>query len=845
MATLSFIKNTTEIKKMSTKSKKIDQEQEDGMLNITDILGLSISNWEWFVISLAICLSAAALYLKVTPPVFTRSTSIVIKDDTNNQAVDNVFSKLRNGRSSSSVNTSLKNEIIALRKPALMIKVVERLNLDFEYQIRGRLRNTTLYASSQPIKVEFAKGRSGTFAEFRVKVEKDESLTISSDSKLSLDKTYKGQFDKPISTPFGAIIVRKTSAYSLPNDPITVTHRSVESAAAGFLSRLYVANTDDESSVIDLSLSDVNIQRADDVLNTLIAVYNETWITNRNQVIVATNKFISDRLLAIEQELGDVENEMTNYKVSHHTLNFESEGGRFMGRSIEYENRSLAIDNELMLTKYFKDYVMKMNDYSQTMPLSAGVNNPALNGMVTQYNALVMNRSNLIASSVESNPLVADIDKQLAVLKHGILVTIDNHLGSLNTQMKLLKTNNDANDLLIEQNPTKQKLYVDIERRRKIKEQLYTFLLQTREQNELQQAFEAYNTRVLQPSSGSNYQTFPDVKKVWLIAFAIGLGFPLLLIIIRELLNSKVRGRRDIEKLTVPFVGELPIVIFPDEEKGLWGRMMDRVRKIVNGAKRNSSKSKKEKRVNRIVVKAGSRNVINEAYRVLRTNVEFIIGQNKDTKVIMTTSANPGSGKTFISYNLALCMSLKGKRVIAIDLDLRRRSLSEFVDKPEKGVSDYINGAVDNWRDLLVKVDGSDSFYILPVGTIPPNPAEIISYDSFAKMIEEIREEYDYVFFDCPPVEVVADTSILAKYADISLFVVRVGLMEQSFIPIIQEYYDDRKFNNMGVILNGTLTANSRYGYRRYGYRYGYGYGYGYGGYGYGHSYSDGYSTKK
>ncbi|MBQ0074868.1 MAG: polysaccharide biosynthesis tyrosine autokinase [Prevotella sp.] len=822
---------------------KLTQEEESNSLNIVDIVGLCISNWQWFIISLAVTLSLAALYLKITPPVYKRNTSIVIKEDTNNQAVDNVFARLRNGRSSTR-STSLKNEIIALCKPALMAKVAERLDLDYEYQIRGKLRNTTLYASSLPIKAEITNSKS-PYTEFRVKYNGNGDIEISSDNKLSLGKSYEGRFDKPIKTPFGTITIHQTPAFYPTKDYITVTHTSIEAAAGRFLGSLSVTNTDDESSVIDISLQDVNIQRADDILNTLIAVYNEQWITNRNQVIVATNKFIGERLIAIEQELGDVENEMTNYKVSNHTLDFADEGGRYMGRSIEYENKALSMENELTLTRYFKDYISKVKNYNHTLPLSAGINNPALSQQVNQYNALVLNRSNIVASSTESNPLVTDIDRELAVLLHGIIITIDNHINTINTQVKLLKANDDINNERIDQTPTKQKLFVDIERRRKIKEQLYTFLLQTREQNELQQAFEAYNTRVLQPSSGSNRQTFPNVKNVWLLAIGIGLGIPLLLIVIREWSNTKVRGRRDIEKLTVPFVGELPHVTFPDEIKSVSQYISDGIKTVMRLGKKDKKQKYTINKVSRAVVRAGSRNVINEAYRVLRTNVEFIIGQNKDTKVIMTTSANPGSGKTFISYNLALCMSLKGKKVIAIDLDLRRRSLSEYVNKPDLGVADYINGAVDDWHDLLVKSEGSKTFDILPVGTLPPNPAEIISYDSFAKLIEEIREEYDYIFFDCPPVEVVADTAILAKYADITLFVVRVGLMEQDFLDIIEEYYEDRKFNNMGIILNGTLTANSRYGYRRYGYRYGYGYGYGYGGYGYGHSYSDGYSSTK
>lgn len=815
----------------TTKKKNIKHQEENDLLNFTDIIGLSISNWYWFILSLLITLLAAAVYLRMTPPVFTRSTSIVIKEDANNQAVDNVFARMRGSQNGVGTSSSLKNEIIALGQPALISKVVERLSLDKEYQIQGRLRHTTLYGSSQPITVELGKGRSNSFCEFKVRFADNKNIYILGDDKYGFKGKIAGQLGKPIKTPVGEITVKPTASFSSNiKDDITVIHRGIYAATSSVLSHLNISNTDVESSVIDLSYSDVNIERADDILNTIIAVYNEEWIQNRNKVIVATNKFIGERLKAIEIELGDVENEMTSYKVSNHTLDFATEGGQYMGRSMEFENQSLELENELTLTRYFRDHVTKISDNTQTLPLSTGVNNGTLATQVAEYNALVMNRSNLVASSTESNPLVADLDKQLSVLRHGIGVTVDNHLNTLNTQVRLLRVNDQMNSARIDRTPTKQRIFVDIERRRKIKEQLYTFLLQTREQNELQQAFEAYNTRVLQPSTGSNQQTFPNERNIWILAVAVGFLFPLLCLIFREWLNTKVRGRKDIEKLTIPFVGELPNVTFADEKKKNFLSIFNR------------KKKKKEKSVNRVVVKAGSRNIINEAFRVLRTNIEFVIGNNPDTKVIMTTSANPGSGKTFISFNLAKCMSLKGKRVCAIDLDLRRRTLSDYVDQPELGVSDYINGSVTDWRDLLIQVEDSENMYVLPVGTLPPNPAEIISYDRFGEMMQDIRKEFDYIFFDCPPVEIVADTSILAKHADITIFVIRVGLMEQEFLPIIEEYYDEHKFNNLGIILNGTLTANSRYGYSRYGYRYGYGYGYGYGGYGYGHSYSDGYS---
>ncbi len=825
-------------------SKRQEQESRN-TLNITDIIGLCLSNWYWFVICLCISCACAVIYLRMTPPVFTRNTSIVIKEDASSKAVDDVFVRMQ-GRGVRQGNASLKNEIIAFQKPALMRKVVERLNLDFEYEIRGRLRNTVLYGSSLPIRVSVDGIGNNTNVEFVVTINDENRATLKFTDQNGKTTKLQARFGKKFKSPLGTTTIEKTHSFGArASDPITVTRTGYDAVTGQILNRMAISNTDAESTVIDISLSDVNIERADDILNTLIAIYNETWVTNRNQVIVATNNFINKRLEAIKQELGEVENEMTRYKMENHTIDFENEGMKYQSRSLEYDNQNLEISKELSLVMYFRGVVKKATDPTVTLPLPAGVHNNSLAEQVGQYNALVLNRSNLISSSTKENPLVGDVDKQMAVLHNGILTTIENHISTLNSQLGVLNISTSRNNADIDAAPLKQKNYIDIERRRKIKDQLYTFLLQTREQNELNQAFAAYNTRVLQPSTGSKYQSFPDVKRIWTIAIALGLAIPFLFFILREWANSKVRGRRDIEHLTIPFVGELPNVEFPDEEK------VSRLKKLMSdifGKKKKSKhrhrgkKDEKDNYIGRVVVEQGNRNVVNEAYRVLRTNLEFMLGNNPDMKVIMTTSANPHSGKTFITYNLAKCMSLKGKKVCAIDLDLRRRSLSKYVEKPELGVSDYINGAVSDWHDLVVQAPDTENLYVLPVGTLPPNPAEIISYDRFGEMIAEIRKEYDYVFFDCPPVEIVADTSILSKHCDVTLFVIRVGIMEIEFLDSIEDYYRNHKFNNMGLILNGTLTANSRYGYRRYGYRYGYGYGYGYGGYGYGNSYDEGYS---
>ena len=555
------------MKKAQNKAKQMLNEQEGGSsFDFSAIPGLCISNWFWFVLCVTITCSAAFVYLRITQPIYVRSASLVVKDSKEGEAIDNVFTRFRNGKSIMP-NTSLNNEIIAFRKKDLMEQVVKQLSLDTKYEVRGHLRSTTLYGSSLPIIAHFSSDRINT--EFDIDIKNDKEFILKWDKEHSAGHgklKYKGEFEKPIKTPLGYITISRSNIFHWrSNSYITVSKTTVDRATQYFLSNLYVANTDERSSVIDLSLTDVNIERADDVLNTLIAVYNKQWVEDRNKIIKSTNQFIEARLVDLEKELGDVENEMSDYQISNHTLNLTDEGQRYMQRSYQYDDQGLSFENELALTQYFRNHINKIKDYDHTLPLSAGINNPALQQQVNEYNGLVLERSNLISASSESNPMVGDIIKQMEVLRKGIISTLDTHLAMLNTQVQMLHANNQRNNKEIDKAPSKAKKYVDIERRRKIKEQLFTYLLQTREQNNLNQTFDAYNTRVLQRSSGSSQQAYPNNKKIWMIALGIGFGFPFLIIVLREFLNTKVRGRKDIENLPIPFVGELPQLEFPDE----------------------------------------------------------------------------------------------------------------------------------------------------------------------------------------------------------------------------------------------------------------------------------------
>lgn len=469
----------------------------------------------------------------------------------------------------------------------------------------------------------------------------------------------------------------------------------------------------------------------------------------------------------------------------------------------------------MYMARYIKSYLSNEKNRYQLLPANSGIDDKSLSTQISEYNTKLLDRNSLVAQSSTDNPLVVEMDKALAALRSAIVHSIDNQIVSLTAQIQAQQSTSGAATNKIASNPKQSKYLLSVERQQKVKESLYLYLLQKREENELSQAFTAYNNRVITMPNGSMKPTAPKRLNVLLIAFAVGLLIPAVIIYIRETNNTVIRGRKDLENIKIPFVGEIP--------------------QYASGEKSHAHKGRHASVPAVVVVSHDNGDVINEAFRVVRTNVEFMLGsQQGKGRVMMTLSSYLGSGKTFICYNLAKSFAIKGKRVICLDVDMRKASLSLYVKSPKKGLSNYLANQVDDYKPLICQVADEPNLSVLPVGTIPPNPAELLFNERFATMIGELREAYDYVLIDCPPAEIVADSDIVNKHVDDTLFIVRAGKFDRSMIPVVEKYYVDKKYCNMSLILNGTENAG-HYGYHKYGYgKYGYGYGYGYGHYGYG-----------
>ena len=796
---------------MATQYDNIQLEENESSMSIKDFLYLCLAKWRWFVLSLVVVLGAAALYLLTTPPVYTRSTSLLLKFEQGPRSSITDAAGVLGDLNLFQSYTNVNNEILSLQSPALMTEVVKRLGLNVNYSTDGTFHKEVLYGLARPYEVEFEGFADNAGVSFTITPEDDGTLTLKH-FRLDGDK-YRGEVtayvDSLTSTPIGTLTVRRLvpSDTTVLGKPVYVSRSGYASAGKAYAKKLVVGQSDDESTVIDLSIEDVSPQRAEDLLNTVIAIYNENWIKDKNQVAVSNSMFIEDRLAVIEQQLGNVDEDISAYKSEHLLPDVQSAATMYMTQSSEADAQLLELNIQLSMARYILNYMMSGSGENQLLPTNSGIESSGIEQQIAEYNNLQLQRNNLVANSSVSNPLVVDMDNSLKAMRGAIVTSINNHIATLGTQIEAIENSAMQTSQRIAAAPGQGQYLLSVERQQKVMESLYLFLLQKREENELSQAFTAYNTRIINPPSGDSVPTSPSRNKVLMIAFVLGLLIPMGVIMLREMLNTRIRGRKDLEQLTVPFAGEIPLV-GEDKKNHL---LPDFLRKAdVDGG------------VREIVVRHASRNMINEAFRVLRTNMEFMLASSRGkAEICVFTSFNVGSGKTFISINAAACFALKGRKVLAIDCDLRKASLSAYAGSPSRGLSDYLAGRADDISRLIVSVEGHKGLDILPVGTMPPNPAELLADPAFAELMESLRAKYDYIFVDCPPIDIVADTQVVEKIADRTFFVVRAGLLEREMLPVLQKAYEEQRLKSMSVILNGTESAGGSYG------RYSYGYGYG------------------
>lgn len=774
----------------------------DDFIRIQDLWSMFVPKWYWFAISLFITLTIAVLYLLSTPPIYTRTAAILVKDNSKSSSSTsamNDFSDLGIFKS----NTNINNELLTLKSPTLMTEVVNRLGLNETFTIRKGLKNVDLYKVS-PVTITFCD-KTEVPLSFTIKFSSKEAFAISEleISGEDIGETLSAQMGDSIQTSAGIMIVSPTQEFTdaFIGTSIRYVRGSVRAAVDTYSNALVAELGNEDATIINLSINDTSIRKAEDILNTLIEVYNENWIRDKNQIAVSTSQFISDRLGVIESELGHVDENISSYKSEHLLPDVQAASSLYMAQSAENNKELSTLNNQLSTAQYIRRE-LNTKQLDQTLPANSGIVSANIETQISEYNNLVLDRNRLIANSSEKNPLVKNMASSLQSMQRTIIQSVDNLIVSLNTQIRSLRRQEEATTNRLASNPNQAKYLLSVERQQKVKEELYLYLLQKREENELSQAFTAYNTRLITAPRGSMFPTAPRKMNILLVAFAVGLLVPAVGIFMKENMNTKVRGRKDLENLSIPFIGEIPQ--YSGTKKKWW-----------------EFKHRKRQDMKIIVVNEGNRNIINEAFRVLRSNMDFMASKDNNQHVFVLTSFNSGSGKSFLAINIAISFAIKKKKILVIDGDLRHRTVSSYVDSPNKGLSDYLNNQIEDWKEIIVSYKGYTNLHILPIGTIPPNPTELLEDSKLSMLIEALRPEYDYIFIDCPPVDIVADAQIIEKWADRTIFVVRSGLLDRSMLSELENMYTGKRFKNLSMILNGTESTGGRYGYR-YGYHYGY-----------------------
>lgn len=777
--------------------------EDESSLKLSDLWNLIWEHKWWYVLALIVAVSCAVFYLYRTPTTYS-STAKVLVDESNQDATMRNLGVASAGMMRLRSFNSVENEIEAFSSVDYMQKVVERLGLQTTYIQPLKLKSVDL-ATNSPVQLVLAGENPHTSFKFDL-TRVDENHVKLSNMMIKdepIGEAVEVQLCDTVATALGRLAIFPTEYIENFETPIEVKWESALAAAKRYCGKLNVSLSGKESSVVVIKVNDTDPQRASNVIAALINVYEEMWVANKNRAAVNTTKFLNERLSIIEQDLATVEEALRKYKSSNKLTDIKAVSQLYLNQSNQYSTKAFEVRNQISVASFIKDYLNDPANAMSLIPADLGISNGTVNSEIKEYNELVLQRDRLLTGSGANNPMVADLNTSISAIRSSILNSIENLISTLDLQLSRIEGQEKEILARISSSSGQELQLLSIERQHEITQELYKFLLQKREENEIAALVNVGNTQLLQSPGASVVPVGPNKMMILLVALVLGLGAPFAYFFLRKMLDTVIKNKGDLGNLSVPFLAEIPRYVKPGERFTKFGRKKD------------------DKSNTKIIVEAGSRDMMNEAYRVLRTNMDLMIGRNSGSKVLMFTSFNPNAGKTFSVLNIAASMALKGSKVMIVDLDLRKASLSKALGIDHSGVAAYLNGKSDSYKGNAEEI--AENLFVLPVGTLPPNPTELLLTDRFKQMIDQMRREYDYVFIDCPPIELVADASIITELVDMTVFVMRANQMQKDVLPEIEALYKSGKYKHMTLILNCVDIQYKKYGYGKSSYGYGYG----------------------
>lgn len=789
-------------------------EQSEEQVNIQELLFRYLIHWPWFVISIIICIACAWGYLRLTTPIYNISATVLIKDEKKGggASMSSDLEKMGlEGFVSSSSNVD--NEIEVLRSKSLAREVVNNLGLFVTYMDEDEFPSKELYHTS-PVLVSLTHQEADKLPG-RMEINMILQPTGALGVQITVgEKEYRKQFDKlPAVFPTD----EGTVAFFANNDTLSAVcpeNITKERHITAFINRpfsvlkeyvnsLSIAPTSKTTSVVVISLENTNTRRGRDYINKLLEMYNINANNDKNEVAQKTAEFIDERIGIISKELGSTEQDLENFKRSAGITDLSSEAQIALTGNAEYEKKRVENQTQINLVMDLQRY-MKGNEY-EVLPSNIGLQDAASAGAIDRYNQMLVERKRLLRTSTENNPTIINLDTSIRAMRTNVQATLDATLKGLQITKEDLAREASRYSRRINDAPTQERQFVSIARQQEIKSGLYLMLLQKREENAITLAATANNAKIIDEALADDNPISPKKTIVYLAALVLGVGLPVGVIYLIGLTKFKIEGRADVEKLTsLPVVGDIPLA---DEKTGS------------------------------IAVFENQNNLMSETFRNVRTNLQFMLENGKN--VILVTSTISGEGKSFISANLAISLSLLGKKVVIVGLDIRKPGLNKVFNIPKKehGITQYLTNTTANLMDFVQPSDINKNLFILPGGTVPPNPTELLARGGLEKAIETLKANFDYVILDTAPVGMVTDTLLIGRVADLSVYVCRADYTHKAEFTLINELAENNKLPNLCIAVNG-LDLNSRkygyyYGYGKYGKYYGYGKRYGYG-YGYG-----------
>ncbi len=744
-------------------------------------------HWKWFGLGVSVCLIFTFLYLRYTIPQYQASTTILVEDEKKGGMLSELSAFADMGLGGS-LKSNVDNEVEILKSRTLIESTVKKLSLNVSLVVKGKLMDNELYKRS-PIQVHLVNAEAHFYEnEMNLNYTELTSDTFelrNENSRGNSNTNRKFHYGDVIDTEYGKIIISKSELNPIDDfKEIAIVIRPVENIVESFRERLTITPISKTSSVVEISVKDPNRKKAEDFLDNLIYIYNSNAATDKNFIAENTSRFINNRLEIITQELDGVEKNVESFKTSNKITDIESEAKLYVEGSDGYDKKLVETEIQLNVISSMLDFIKKSTN-SDLLPANMVSGPGDVSAIINSYNGLVLDRNRIMKSATPENPSVIKLDQQINALKSNVSASLLRMKSNLNIQKRDLKYTEGLLNNKIGKIPVQERQFRVIARQQKVKEELYLYLLQKREETAISLSATEPNARVIDAGKAGKNPISPKKKIFYLASLLLGLFIPFGVIYINDLLDTKIKSRLDLEgKSNIPFVGDVPTSDSPSE-----------------------------------IIKSGNRTSTAEALRIIRTNLEFILSKAEDNiaKTIFLTSTFPKEGKTFVSANLAATFALSGKKVLLIGMDIRNPRLDEYFTLPNKGVTNYLSSKDLKLEDLIIKQDGFENFYILPAGIIPPNPAELLMSNKIDDFFKTLKTQYDYIVVDTAPVSLVTDTLLIAQHADCFIYVARANFLEKRLLAIPNNLYKENKLPNMCVLLNDTDSTK------------GYGYGYGYG----------------